>query len=147
MTMPRRAKAVRRCSPVRLVGWRGDLLRRALGDDVAAAVAALGAEVDDVVGVEHDVEVVLDDDDRVAAVDEALQHGEQVAHVLEAEAGGRLVEDVERAAGGAARELGRELDALGLAAGDGRGGLAERDVAEADVLAASAAWCGPWGRR
>ena len=42
-----------------------------------------GPEVDDVVRVQHDVDVVLDDDDGVAAIGEALQHGEQVAHVLE----------------------------------------------------------------
>ena len=51
-------------------------------------------------------------------VDEPLQHFEQVAHVLEREAGRRLVEDVQRPAGAALRQLGRELDALRLAAGD-----------------------------
>ena len=47
---------------------RGDLLGRARGDDLAAALAALGAQVDDPVGARDDVEVVLDDDDRVALV-------------------------------------------------------------------------------
>ena len=47
--------------------------------------------------------------------------------------GGRLVEDVERAAGVALRELERELHALRLAAGQRGRRLAERDVAEADV--------------
>ena len=40
---------------------------RALGHDRAAAVAALGAEVDDPVGAGDDVEVVLDDDDVLPA--------------------------------------------------------------------------------
>jgi hypothetical protein len=43
----------------------------------AAAVAALGAEVDDPVGAFNDVEVVLDDEDGVAAVDEALEDDEE----------------------------------------------------------------------
>ena len=43
-------------------------LRRALGDDAPAAFAALGSQVDDPVGGLDDVEVVLDDDDRVAFV-------------------------------------------------------------------------------
>jgi hypothetical protein len=39
---------------------------------------------------------VLDDHDRVALVDESVEHGQQVADVLDTQAGGRLVEDVER---------------------------------------------------
>ena len=101
---------------------------------VAAAIAALGPEVDDPVGRLDDVEIVLDHEHRVAAVDEPVQHVEQHAHVLEVQAGRRLVEDVERAAGVALRELGRELDALRLAAGQRRRALAEVDVAESDVV-------------
>ncbi len=48
------------------------------------------------------------------------------------EAGRRLVEEVERRAGGALGELPRELDALRLAAGERRRRLAEVDVAETD---------------
>ena len=43
------------------------------------------------------------------------------------EPGRRLVEDVQRLPGVGAGELGRELDALGLAAGERRHGLAEQD--------------------
>src|SRR5882757_7068740 len=49
-------------------GDGGDLLGRAVGDDAAAAFAALGPHVEDVVGVADDVEVMLDDDDGVAEV-------------------------------------------------------------------------------
>ena len=48
------------------------------------------------VGAGDDVEVVLDHDDRVAAVDEAAQHGDQAVDVLAVEAGRGLVEHVER---------------------------------------------------
>ena len=112
---------------------RGDRLGRALGDDPAAAVAALRPEVDDPVGGLDDVEVVLDDDDRVAAVDEAVEDLEQLLDVGEVQAGGRLVEDVQRPPRRPSRQLGRELDPLRLAAGEGRRRLAEVDVAEADV--------------
>ena len=64
---------------------------------------------------------------------EPLQHAEQLADVLEVQAGGRLVEHVDGAAGRALLQLGGELDALRLAAGQGRRRLAEPDVAEADV--------------
>ena len=58
-------------------------------------------------------------DQRVAALDEAVEHPEQAGHVGEVEAGRGLVEHVERGlvarAGG---ELAGELEALGLAAGE-----------------------------
>src|SRR5690606_24301185 len=85
-------------------GVGGDFLWRAGGDDLAAAGAALWTEVDDVVRVQHHVEVVLDDDDRVAAIGEALEDGQQVAYVFEGQTRRRLIEDVERAAGGPARK-------------------------------------------
>ena len=119
---------------VREVGQAGELLRRAGGDHSAALVPALGAEVDDPVGALDDVEVVLDDDHGVALVDQPLQHLEQLVDVGEVQAGGGLVEDVERLAGGDLAELGGELDALGLAAGQRRRRLAELDVAEADLV-------------
>ena len=45
---------------------------RALGDDLAAVDAGAGADVDDVVGGQDRVLVVLDDDHRVAEVAQAL---------------------------------------------------------------------------
>ena len=98
-----------------------------------AARAALGPEVDDPVrGLDH-VEVVLDHEHRVAVVDQPVEHLEQLLDVGEVEAGRRLVEEVERLPGRAPRELGRQLDALRLAAGERRRRLAEVDVAEPDV--------------
>src|ERR1700721_1305449 len=76
-----------------------DLLWGALRDDAAAFVAAFGAEVDDPVGLFDDVEMVLDDQHGVAERDEAVQHVEEFLHVIEMEAGGRLGENIQRAAG------------------------------------------------
>ena len=110
----------------------GDEFGRALGDDAAAAFAAFGAEVDDPVGLFDDVEVVLDDEHGVAEIDEALENVEEFSNIVEMEAGGGLVKDVERAARLALGKFAGQLDALGFAAGKSCGGLAERDVAEAD---------------
>ena len=52
---------------------RGDFFRRAGGDDFAAALAAFGAEIDDPIGGFHHVEIVLDDDHRVAQIDQAAR--------------------------------------------------------------------------
>src|SRR5699024_2374736 len=103
--------------------------RRAGGDDPPAAGAPVGTEVDDVVGRLDDVQVVLDDDHRVPLVDQPVQHLEQLADVLEVQARGRLVQHVDGASVGALVQLGGELDALRLAAGEGGGGLAELHVA------------------
>ncbi len=74
------------------------VLGRPDGDELAARLAALRPEVDHPVGLLDHVEVVLDHDHRVAAVDETLQRLEQLLDVREVEAGRRLVEDVERLA-------------------------------------------------
>src|SRR6266436_5770580 len=110
----------------------GDEFGWPLGDDAAAAFAAFRAEVNDPVGLFDDVEMVLDDEHGVAEINEALQDVEELSNVVEVQAGGGLVENVERAAGLAFRKLTRELDALGFAAGKSGGGLAEGDVAESD---------------
>jgi hypothetical protein len=78
---------------------RGDLLRRALGDDPPAAVATLRSEVDDPVGGLDDVEVVFDDQHGVAAIDEPMEDLEELLDVREMQAGGRLVEHVQCSAG------------------------------------------------
>src|SRR5437868_4792657 len=57
------------------VGWC------AFEDDPAAVVAGSGAEVDDPVGVRHDRLMVLDDDDRLARVDEPVEEAEQLLDV------------------------------------------------------------------
>ena len=64
-------------------GAKGDLLGGAFAEDVATAATTFGTHVDDPVGLGDDVEVVLDDDDGVAAVDEAAEHMHEDADVLE----------------------------------------------------------------
>ena len=104
----------------------------ALRDDLAAADAGAGAEVDDVVGGPHRVFVVLDDDDGVAHVAELARGCEQPVVVARMQADRRLVEDVEHADQPAA-DLAGQADALRLAAGERRGGAVERQVVQADV--------------
>src|SRR6185437_15701700 len=72
------------------LGDEGDILGRAGGDDLAAAVAAFWAEIDDPVGGLDDLEVVLDDEHRVPGLHERLKHLQELADILEMEAGGWL---------------------------------------------------------
>ena len=108
-----------------------------MGDDLAAAVAGFGADVEDPVGLGGDGHVVLDDDDGVAFLDEAVEDVDEALDVFEVEADGGFFDEIEIALAeggvvegglGAAAfgEFGDEFDALGLAAGESGAGLAAR---------------------
>ena len=74
-------------------------------------------DVDDIVGGQDRVLVMLDHDDRVAEVAQVLQRVEQAGVVALVEADGGLVEHVEHA-GQAGADLRGQPDALALAAAD-----------------------------
>jgi hypothetical protein len=95
-----------------------------------AATAALGAEVDDPVCSFDDVEVVFDDDNGVAVVAQAMQHAQQQVDVGEMQTGGRLVKNVQSAAGIAFGQFKRQFDALGFAAGQVVADWPKRDIAK-----------------
>ena len=99
---PRRPRGTGEQRPQETAGVRaldgGDLLGRADGDDLAPGLATFRPEVDEVIGLLDHVEIVLDHEHGVAAVDEPLQHLEQLLDIGEVQSGRRLVEDVERLA-------------------------------------------------
>ena len=120
-----------RCIPLVTIG---NFFWGASRENSATASTALRTHVDDPVGLTDHVEVVLDDDDGIAAVDKFLEYLHQDADVLEVKACGRLVEDVDGLTRVFLRQFGGEFDALALTAGKGGGGLAYLDIAEAHVL-------------
>ena len=71
-----------------------DLGRRAGRDHVAAVLAGPRAEVDQMVGCPHGSLVVLDDDDRVAEVAQAVERPDQLRVVALVKPDRRLVEHV-----------------------------------------------------
>ena len=111
----------------------GDVLSRALRDDVPAVLAGARAHVDEVVGGAHRPLVVLDDDHRVADVAQALERRDQLVVVALVQPDRRLVEDVEHADQRGA-DLRRQPDPLGLAARQRRGRAIHRQVPDADVV-------------
>ena len=117
--------------PVSDSAIRVDLLRRSLGDDVAAVLAGAGPEVHDVVRGADRALVVFDDDHRVAEVAQALERPDQLGVVALVQADRGLVEDVEDA-DQARADLRREPDPLRLAAGERRRGAVQREVADPD---------------
>ena len=114
-------------------GHGGHLLRGTLGHDLATGTAALGAKVDDMVGTLDEIQIMLDDDDRIAHVHQLLQHLDQAVHVCNVQACGGFVQNIHRFAGAAAGKLVGQLDALRLAAGQGGGALPQGDIAKTHV--------------
>ena len=107
-----------------------DLLGSSGRNDLAAFIAAFGSEVDDPVRAFDDFQVVLDDDDAVAFLNEAVEDFDEERDIIEVEACRRLVEDQECLLAGLANEVVDELEALGFAAGEGIDRLAEAQVVE-----------------
>src|ERR1700735_4551365 len=93
---------------------RRNLLGRSLGHNLSAAVAAFGSQVNHPVGAANHIQVVFDDENAPAIFDQALECGEQFCDVVEVQAGGRLIEDEERAAAGGLRQVRRQFHALGF---------------------------------
>ncbi|BAC18317.1 conserved hypothetical protein [Corynebacterium efficiens YS-314] len=76
---------------------------------------------------------MLDDDHGVALVHQPLDHHHQFADVLEVQAGGRLIQDVDGAAVGALLQLGGQFHALCLTTGQRGRGLAETDISQSHI--------------
>ncbi len=97
-------------------------------DDGAAVLAGTGADVDEVVGSLHDGLLVLDNDERVSFVAEAVHDADEAVDVAWVEADCWLVEDEERSCQRSA-EAGGEVDSLDLAARERPGGAVEGEIA------------------
>jgi hypothetical protein len=106
------------------------IFRRAGGHDLAPAIAAFGADVDDPVGGFDHIQVVFDHDHGIALFHEFVQHVQQLAHIFEMQPRGRFIQDIQRAARGAAAELLGQFHPLRLTARQRRGLLANLDVAK-----------------
>src|SRR5690242_20473584 len=109
------------------------LLRRPGGDELPSRRAAVRPQVNDPVGSLNDVEVMLHNNHRVSGVYQTLEQRQQPRRVGRIESGGWLVEQVEGAAGDAPPQFFGELHALRLAAGKRAGGLAQLQVAQANI--------------
>ncbi len=125
---------------VRPLRFPHDILRRSLRHDAAAGVAAFGAEVDDPIRLGNDIQVVLDHDDGVAGIDQAVQHGHELLDVGHVQTDGRLVQHVQRMHGRSSGhgfrpgQLRDELDALRLTAAQCGTLLSQSQVAKPYVV-------------
>ena len=81
-----------------------------------SAAAALRAEVNDIIRALDDIEVMLDHDDRVACIDQLIQHLDKAVNIRHMQTSGGLVQNIDGLAGAFARQFVGQLDALGFAA-------------------------------
>ncbi len=102
-------------------------------NELTAALAVAGSEIDDLVRRAHHAFLMLDDDDRIAGVAEAFKDLHQPRGVAGMQADARLVEDVERV-DQARAEATRQVHPLRLAAGERAGRPVECEVTEADLV-------------
>ncbi len=105
-------------------------LRRSLEDDVATHRAAAGTELDEpVAGLQH-LDVVLDEEDGVSGIYHGVEEAQDALDVARVETIGGLVhdEDLARIA-----QIGGQLDALQLAAGEGGERLVQMQIPQADL--------------
>ena len=128
----RHRQLARQISAGERVRLRHDLGRRALRDDLAAMDAGARADVDDVVGLQDRVLVMLDHDHRVAEIAQAPQRLQQALVVALVQADRRLVQHVEHA-GEARADLRGQADALALAARQRAGVARQGEVIEPDI--------------
>jgi len=95
-------------------GTGADLRRAAEEDHLATFLPGPRSQIEDAVGLEHDLWVVLDHDERVAGIAQALHHADDPLHVARMQPDGGLIEN-EQCVDERGAERGREVDALHLA--------------------------------
>ena len=109
-----------------------DVGRGSLRDDLAAVDAGAGADIDDIIGGEDGVFVVLDHDDRIAEVAQPTQGFQQPGVVALVQPDGGLVQHIEHA-GEAGADLRGQPDALAFAARQAARAARQSEIIEPDV--------------
>ena len=95
--------------------------------------ACAGADIHDIVRAAHGILIVLDHDDRIAEVAEIFQRSDELIIVPLMQADGRLIQHIEHA-GERTADLGRQADALALAAGQSACRPGQCEVVESHAL-------------
>src|SRR5690348_10075632 len=66
----------------------GNRLWRSLRDDLTAFLATFRTKVDDPVGVSDHIQVVLDNNDRIAEIAKPMEDIQQLFHIVKVQSGG-----------------------------------------------------------
>ena len=125
-------------APEQIAGSQRASLRRQCRRPVeehhlAATLSRPRSHVEDAVGGEHDLRIVLHHHQRVAGVAQLLHHTDHPAHVARVQADRRLVQH-EQGVGKRSAERSSQVDALDFTAGERARLAVEREIAEPDFL-------------
>ena len=112
-----------------IIRFVSNLFGSSHGHDLPTSSAPFGPQIDQPIrGLDH-VQIMFDHDDRVAPIHQSIQDIQQPANVVKVQSGGRFVQQIKCLTGIDAGQLSGQFDPLRFAAGKGRGGLTERQVA------------------
>ena len=92
-----------------------NFLWRAFGNHFAAAQTALWTHINNMIGAFYDVEIVFDNNHRVAALDQLVENMQLFFDVGAMQTGGRFIQYIQCLPCTAPTQLAGELDALALA--------------------------------
>src|SRR5882762_3303299 len=79
---------------------RGNRVRRPFGHEASALLPRVRSEVDNPVRGANQVEVMFDDNHRMAGIDEPLKSFQEDTNIVEMKPGGRFIEKEKRSAAG-----------------------------------------------
>lgn len=74
---------------------QGHIFRRALGNDLAAALSALRTKVDDPVSGFNHIQVVLNYHHRIAVIAQAMQNRKQLLDIVKMQTRGRFIQNIQ----------------------------------------------------
>ncbi len=116
------------------LGHAADHFGGALSHDLPAGIASLGSKVDDPVGNLDNIQVVFNNHHSVTSIHQPLQDIDQLVDIGGMQTDRRLVQDIDGLPGGTLGKFAGELYTLRFASGEGGCGLADPDIAQADIL-------------
>ena len=109
-------------------------LRSSLCNHSSPPVTAFRPDIDDIIRRLDDIQIMLNDNDRVAAVRQSSQNLDQFFHIGKMKACRRLVQNIDGLSGTSSGKLCSQLDALCLPAGKLCGGLSQTDVRKPNIV-------------
>ena len=101
--------------------------------EAPASFSSIGTKIDDVIRCFDDIQVVLDDHDRVAQGNQVIQNLEKLLDILKMKTRGGLVQQIEGLSRVPLAQFPGEFQALGLSSREGRGGLPQSYVSQAHI--------------
>ena len=72
-----------------------NLIRRTFKNKIAALVSALRAKIDDIIRRLDDIEIVLNDNDGVAIVNQTIENTDELFNIIRMKTGRRLIKSIE----------------------------------------------------